>query len=118
RSLDRFSYWSCEPIGENSPVGLVATRVTMRGDISERVREAMDHDLAEQTQGRRLQERGESGVRAVAPEFQGIMSPRLCLHACDCVIEFHNSSSQVYGACWLVVRRPYAPLDRTPPTHS
>ena len=53
-------------ISENSPLGLVATRMTMRGDIADRVRKATDHELEEQTrlrkttQDRRLQGRRES----------------------------------------------------------
>ena len=31
-------------IGENSPLGLIATRMTMRGGIADRVREATDHE--------------------------------------------------------------------------
>jgi hypothetical protein len=40
-------------IGENSPLGLIATRTTMRGDIADRVRQATDHELEEQTRLRR-----------------------------------------------------------------
>ncbi|MGA6943775.1 MAG: enoyl-CoA hydratase/isomerase family protein, partial [Pseudolabrys sp.] len=40
-------------IGENSPLGLIATRMTMRGGIADRVREATDHELEEQTRLRK-----------------------------------------------------------------
>jgi hypothetical protein len=36
-------------IGENSPLGLIATRATLRGNLADRVRAATEHELAEQT---------------------------------------------------------------------
>ncbi|MEJ2375357.1 MAG: enoyl-CoA hydratase/isomerase family protein [Pseudolabrys sp.] len=61
-------------IAENSPLGLIATRTTMRGDIADRVRKATDHELEEQT---RLRKTGDfkEGVKAMAerrvPNFTG-----------------------------------------------
>jgi len=61
-------------IGDNSPQGLIATRMTMRGDIADRVRKATDHELEEQTRLRNTQDFKE-GVRAVferrLPDFKG-----------------------------------------------
>ena len=61
-------------IGENSPLGLIATRMTMRGDIADRVREATDHELEEQTYLRKTEDFKE-GVKAVferrLPNFTG-----------------------------------------------
>jgi enoyl-CoA hydratase/carnithine racemase len=61
-------------IGENSPLGLVATRMTMRGNIAERVRKATDHELEEQTRLRKTEDFKE-GVKAVferrLPNFAG-----------------------------------------------
>jgi len=61
-------------IGENSPLGLIATRMTMRGDIANRVREATDHELEEQTHLRKTEDFKE-GVKAVferrLPNFTG-----------------------------------------------
>ena len=51
-------------IGENSPLGLIATRMTMRGDIADRVRKATDHELEEQTRLRKTEDFKE-GVIAV-----------------------------------------------------
>src|SRR5438128_3467829 len=51
-------------ISENSPLGLVATRMTMRGDIADRVRKATDHELEEQTRLRKTEDFKE-GVKAV-----------------------------------------------------
>ena len=59
-------------IGENSPLGLIATRMSMRGDIADRVRKATDHELEEQTRLRKTEDFKE-GVKAVferrAPNF-------------------------------------------------
>jgi enoyl-CoA hydratase/carnithine racemase len=61
-------------IGDNSPLGLIATRTTMRGDIADQVRKATDHELEEQTRLRKTQDFKE-GVRAVferrLPNFKG-----------------------------------------------
>jgi enoyl-CoA hydratase/carnithine racemase len=61
-------------IGENSPLGLIATRMTMRGDIADRVRKATDRELEEQTRLRKTDDFKE-GVRAVferrLPNFKG-----------------------------------------------
>jgi enoyl-CoA hydratase/carnithine racemase len=51
-------------IGENSPLGLIATRMTMRGNIADRVRKATDHELEEQTRLRKTDDFKE-GVKAV-----------------------------------------------------
>ena len=61
-------------ISENSPLGLVATRMTLRGDIADRVRKATDHELEEQTRLRKTEDFKE-GVKAVferrIPNFGG-----------------------------------------------
>jgi enoyl-CoA hydratase/carnithine racemase len=61
-------------IAENSPLGLIATRATMRGDLADRVRAATEHELAEQTRLRRTDDFKE-GVKAMAerrvPVFTG-----------------------------------------------
>jgi enoyl-CoA hydratase/carnithine racemase len=61
-------------IGENSPLGLIATRTTMRGDLADRVRKATDHELEEQTRLRKTEDFKE-GVQAVferrLPNFKG-----------------------------------------------
>jgi len=61
-------------ISENSPLGPVATRMTMRGDIADRVRKATDHELEEQTRLRKTEDFKE-GVKAVferrLPNFGG-----------------------------------------------
>ena len=61
-------------IGENSPLGLIATRMTMRGDVADRVRKATDHELEEQTRLRKTEDFKE-GVKAVferrLPNFTG-----------------------------------------------
>jgi enoyl-CoA hydratase/carnithine racemase len=61
-------------IAENSPLGLIATRATMRGDIADRVRKATEHELKEQTVLRKTDDFKE-GVKATAerrlPNFAG-----------------------------------------------
>ena len=61
-------------IAENSPLGLIATRTTMRGDIADRVRAATEHELKEQTRLRATDDFKE-GVKAMAerrvPSFAG-----------------------------------------------
>jgi enoyl-CoA hydratase/carnithine racemase len=61
-------------IAECSPLGVVATRATLRRGLAERVREATEHELAEQTRLRRTEDFRE-GVKAMAerrtPRFTG-----------------------------------------------
>lgn len=61
-------------IAENSPLGLLATRATMRGDLADRVLRATQHELAEQTRLRKTDDFKE-GVKATAerrlPNFAG-----------------------------------------------
>ncbi len=61
-------------IAENSPLGLIATRATLRGNLADRVREATDRELAEQTRLRKTDDFNE-GVKATAerrlPNFTG-----------------------------------------------
>jgi enoyl-CoA hydratase/carnithine racemase len=61
-------------IAENSPLGLIATRATMRGDLADRVRAATEHELVEQTRLRKTDDFRE-GVKAMAerrvPIFKG-----------------------------------------------
>jgi enoyl-CoA hydratase/carnithine racemase len=61
-------------IGENSPLGLIATRMTMRGGIADQVREATDHELEEQTRLRKTDDFKE-GVKSMSerrvPDFKG-----------------------------------------------
>jgi|SRR6202034_3677823 len=52
-------------IAENSPLGLISTRATMRGDLADRVRAATEHELAEQTRLRKTDDFKE-GVKAMA----------------------------------------------------
>ncbi|MFZ0651311.1 MAG: enoyl-CoA hydratase/isomerase family protein [Pseudolabrys sp.] len=63
-----------DEIGENSPLGLIATRMTMRGGIADRVREATDHELEEQTRLRKTDDFKE-GVKSMSerrvPDFKG-----------------------------------------------
>ena len=60
-------------IAECSPLGLLSTRATMRADLAERVRAALDHELEEQNRLRQTEDFKE-GVRATAerrvPNFQ------------------------------------------------
>jgi enoyl-CoA hydratase/carnithine racemase len=61
-------------IAENSPLGLVATRHSMRGDLADRVLKATEHELTEQTHLRKTDDFKE-GVKATAerrlPNFTG-----------------------------------------------
>ena len=52
-------------IAENSPLGLLATRATLRGDLADRVRAATEYELAEQTRLRKTADFKE-GVKAMA----------------------------------------------------
>jgi enoyl-CoA hydratase/carnithine racemase len=52
-------------IAENAPLGLIATRASMRGDIADRVRQATEHELTEQTRLRKTDDFKE-GVKAMA----------------------------------------------------
>lgn len=59
-------------IAENAPLGLIATRATMRADLADRVRAATEHELAEQSR-LRLTDDFKEGVKAMAerrvPDF-------------------------------------------------
>jgi len=61
-------------IAENAPLGLIATRATLRGDLADRVRAATEHELNEQTWLRKTDDFKE-GVKATAerrlPNFSG-----------------------------------------------
>jgi enoyl-CoA hydratase/carnithine racemase len=61
-------------IAENSPLGLVATRNSMRGTLADRVLKATEHELQEQTRLRKTDDFKE-GVKATAerrlPNFTG-----------------------------------------------
>ncbi len=61
-------------IAENSPLGLIETRATLRGDLADRVRAATEHELEVQTRLRATDDFKE-GVRAMAerrvPNFSG-----------------------------------------------
>jgi enoyl-CoA hydratase/carnithine racemase len=61
-------------IAENSPLGLVATRATLRGDLADRVSAATERELKEQMRLRRTEDFKE-GIKAVAerriPAFTG-----------------------------------------------
>jgi len=62
-------------IAENSPLGLIATRTTLRGDLADRVRAATEHELAEQS---RLRKTGDfkEGVKAMAERRSPLFTNR------------------------------------------
>src|SRR5579863_1348809 len=62
-------------IAENSPLGLIATRATMRGNLADRVRAATEHELAEQTRLRQTEDFKE-GVKAMAERRVPVFSSR------------------------------------------
>jgi enoyl-CoA hydratase/carnithine racemase len=62
-------------VAENSPLGLIATRATMRGDLADRVRAATEHELAEQTRLRQTEDFKE-GVKAMAERRVPVFSSR------------------------------------------
>jgi len=62
-------------IAENSPLGLIATRATMRGDVADRVRAATEHELAEQTRLRQTDDFKE-GVKAMAERRVPVFTSR------------------------------------------
>jgi enoyl-CoA hydratase/carnithine racemase len=62
-------------IAENSPLGLIATRATMRGDLADRVRAATEHELVEQTRLRKTDDFKE-GVKAMAERRVPIFNSR------------------------------------------
>jgi enoyl-CoA hydratase/carnithine racemase len=62
-------------IAENSPLGLIATRATMRGDLADRVRAATERELAEQTRLRETEDFKE-GVTATAERRSPIFKNR------------------------------------------
>jgi enoyl-CoA hydratase/carnithine racemase len=61
-------------IAENAPLGVMATRATLRQGLADRVRAATDHELAEQDRLRKTDDFKE-GVRAMSerrvPAFSG-----------------------------------------------
>ena len=62
-------------IAENSPLGLIATRATMRGNLADRVRAATEHELAEQTR-LRVTDDFKEGVKAMAERRVPIFANR------------------------------------------
>ena len=62
-------------IAENAPLGLIATRTTLRGNLADRVRAATEHELAEQTRLRQTDDFKE-GVTAMAERRVPIFTNR------------------------------------------
>jgi enoyl-CoA hydratase/carnithine racemase len=62
-------------IAENSPLGLIATRATLRGDLADRVRAATEHELKEQTRLRQTDDFKE-GVKAMAERRMPVFTSR------------------------------------------
>jgi enoyl-CoA hydratase/carnithine racemase len=62
-------------IAENSPLGLMATRATLRGDIADRVRAATERELAEQMRLRKTADFKE-GVKAMAERRAPVFTNR------------------------------------------
>jgi enoyl-CoA hydratase/carnithine racemase len=62
-------------IAENSPLGLISTRATMRGNLADRVRAATEHELAEQTRLRKTDDFKE-GVKAMADRRVPVFTSR------------------------------------------
>jgi len=61
-------------IAENSPLGLIATRATMRGDLADRVLRATEHELVEQTRLRKTADFKEGVAHYLekrSPDFTG-----------------------------------------------
>lgn len=61
-------------IAHSAPLAVQSIRATMRGDLAERVKEATDHEITEQSRLQKTEDFGE-GVRAMAdrrmPHFKG-----------------------------------------------
>jgi len=62
-------------IAENSPLGLIATRTTLRGDLADRVRAATEHELADQSRLRKTEDFKE-GVKAMAERRSPLFTNR------------------------------------------
>jgi enoyl-CoA hydratase/carnithine racemase len=62
-------------IAGNSPLGLIATRTTLRGDLADRVRTATEHELAEQSRLRKTEDFKE-GVKAMSERRSPLFTNR------------------------------------------
>ena len=62
-------------IAGNSPLGLIATRTTLRGDLADRVRAATEHELAEQSRLRKTEDFKE-GVKAMSERRSPLFTNR------------------------------------------
>jgi enoyl-CoA hydratase/carnithine racemase len=62
-------------IAENSPLGLIATRATLRGDLADRVRAATERELGEQSRLRKTEDFKE-GVKAMAERRSPLFTNR------------------------------------------